>query len=60
MNQCVIFCDFVRCYKLNKSVFVCFYINSVVELIGDIILDMCVVVKVDVIVIIFEKWDGIS
>lgn len=35
-------------------------IYSVVELIGDVILDMCVIVKVDVIVIILEKWDGIS
>lgn len=34
--------------------------KKVIELIGDVIFDMKFIVKVDFIVIMLEKWDGVS
>lgn len=38
---------------------ICFFVVQV-ELIGDFIFDMRVLFLVDIIILIFEKWDGIS
>lgn len=52
--------DSLVCFRLYVFWGLILFFCRVIELIGDVILDMKFIVKVDFIVIILEKWDGVS